>query len=124
MADFNDFNESDEIELNEQELIIYRQRLLDRQQELKALSESSREARSAVDLDQSRVGRLSRMDALQMQAMEQASENRRRIELQRIEKALALMDTGDYGECIHCGDIISAKRLNLDPSFINCVHCA
>lgn len=108
----------------EEELIIYRQRLLDRQIELKQLSESSREARSAVDLDQSRVGRLSRMDALQMQAMEKASEDRRHIELQRIERALNLIDSGDYGECISCGEIISPKRLNLDPSFINCVSCA
>ena len=38
--------------------------------ELEALSESSQSSRDAVDLDQSRVGRLSRIDALQMQAME------------------------------------------------------
>ena len=109
---------------SEQELVSYRQRLLARQSELKDFSESSREARSAVDLDQSRVGRLSRIDALQMQAMEQASEARRRLELQRIEKALNLIDSGNYGECISCGELISPKRLNLDPSFINCVSCA
>ena len=109
---------------SEQDLIGYRHRLLARQSELNNFSESSREARSAVDLDQSRIGRLSRMDALQMQAMEQASEGRRRRELQRIEKALALIDSGNYGECISCGELISPKRLNLDPSFINCVSCA
>lgn len=109
---------------NEQELTNYRQRLLARQNELRDLSDSSKEARSAVDLDQSRVGRLSRIDALQMQAMEQASEERRNLELQRIERALILINAGDYGECVNCGDLISPKRLNLDPSFITCVSCA
>ena len=88
------------------------------------LSESSREARSAVSLDQSRVGRLSRMDAIQMQEMERANEARRALERQRVERALKLIENGDYGECVMCGEVIAPKRLQLDPSYIICVDCA
>ena len=49
----------------------------------------SKESRATVMLDQQSVGRLSRMDALQGQAMAQAGEDRRQLLLRRIEAALA-----------------------------------
>ena len=45
--------------------------------QLKVLSETAKESRAAVGLDQQSVGRLSRMDALQQQSMELATEGRR-----------------------------------------------
>ena len=107
-----------------EELLAYKQRLENRLLELHSLSASSKKARSAVDLDQSRVGRLSRMDALQMQAMEQANEARRALEVQRIERALQLIEDEMYGTCILCGEFIGPKRLQLDPSLITCVTCS
>ena len=109
---------------SDEELLVYKQRLEERREELDRLSESSREAREAVSLDQSRVGRLSRMDAIQMQQMERANEVRRAVERQRVERALRLIENGDYGICVQCGELIAAKRLQLDPSFIICVDCA
>ena len=109
---------------SDEELIEYERRLKVRLIELEALSESSREARSAVSLDQSRVGRLSRMDAMQMQEMERANEARRAFERQRVERALSLIERGDYGECVNCGEVIAPKRLRLDPSYLTCVGCA
>ena len=70
-----------------------------RQAELRALSNSARDSRKPVELDQSKVGRLSRMDALQDQAMAQEAERRRTSELQRIEAALERLKSGDYGYC-------------------------
>jgi len=87
---------------------------------MKASVEGSR----PVELDQTRVGRLSRMDALQGQAMAQETERRRNNELQRIDAALARVDTGDYGYCVICGEEISSKRLALDPSTPLCIDCA
>jgi DnaK suppressor protein len=58
--------------------------LIARRQELLRLAESSAEARQPVELDQTRVGRLSRMDALQSQAMSVETDRRRKVELQRI----------------------------------------
>ena len=115
---------SDDEYPSDEELLVYKQRLEERREELDRLSESSREAREAVSLDQSRVGRLSRMDAIQMQQMERANEARRAVERQRVERALRLIENGDYGICVQCGELIAAKRLQLDPSFIICVDCA
>ncbi|TNE39791.1 MAG: TraR/DksA family transcriptional regulator [Alphaproteobacteria bacterium] len=101
-----------------------RRRLLARLDEVRSQSATTGEARAAVELDQSRVGRLSRMDALQGQAMAQATERRRQQELLRIEAALKRLEEGDYGYCVSCGDEIALKRLDLDPSVASCVKCA
>lgn len=95
-----------------------------RRRELWALAEHSAESRAPVELDQTRVGRLSRMDALQNQAMALETERRRQSELQRIEAALARIAAGDYGFCIQCEEPIGAKRLSLDPSVPTCIRCA
>lgn len=64
------------------------------------------------------------MDALQGQAMAQETERRRKNELQRIESALTRVRDGEYGYCVSCGDEISKKRLELDPSVPLCIDCA
>lgn len=101
-----------------------RNRLLALKQELEELSEMSEGSRTIVELDQQSVGRLSRMDALQGQAMAQASERQRRTDLMRIEAALKRLDDGDYGYCLECGEEIAAKRLEIDPAAALCVTCA
>ena len=101
-----------------------RNRLLALKQELEELSEMSEGSRTIVELDQQSVGRLSRMDALQGQAMAQASERQRRTDLMRIEAALKRLDDGDYGYCLVCGEEIAAKRLEIDPAAALCVTCA
>ncbi|MBT4489353.1 MAG: TraR/DksA family transcriptional regulator [Rhodospirillaceae bacterium] len=99
-------------------------RLLARQAELRALSDGARDSRKPVELDQSKVGRLSRMDAMQDQAMAQESERRRAGELQRIEAALARLKAGEYGYCVRCDEEIAPARLNLDPAVATCINCA
>jgi DnaK suppressor protein len=98
--------------------------LLSRKQEILAVMESSGHDSNPVELDQSRVGRLSRMDALQGQAMAQETERRRRNELTRIEAALLRVESGDYGYCVNCDEEISSQRLKLDPSAPLCIDCA
>ncbi len=95
--------------------------------ELAALAQSSAagaEARRPVTLDQQSVGRLSRMDAMQVQAMAQASDARRRHRARRIEAALRRLDEDDFGYCASCGEEILAKRLAIDPALAHCVDCA
>ena len=98
--------------------------LLSRREELEQLAKTSRDSRRPVELDQTRVGRLSRMDALQSQAMAVETERRRSLELTRIAAALQRMDEGEYGYCVSCGDKIPVKRLELDPTTTVCVDCA
>lgn len=101
-----------------------RQRLVARRDELQALSEDSAEARGTVTLDQQSVGRLSRMDAIQQQAMAQATERKRASELTRIKDALKRLDAGEYGYCVQCDEEIAIKRLEIDPAATLCIKCA
>ena len=95
-----------------------------RRDELAALDADMSGARAAVELDQTRVGRLSRMDALQVQAMAQEQQRRRLTEIQRIYAALKRIADGEYGWCLKCGEAISAKRLEADYATPLCVDCA
>ena len=110
--------------LDDPTLTKFRARLLELQQGLRALEETSDSATRTVELDQSRQGRLSRMDALQSQAMSLETKRRRQVELQRIAGALRRIEDGEYGECLRCGEPIAEKRLELDPAAPLCVACA
>jgi DnaK suppressor protein len=102
----------------------YRMLLKAKREELLALSEIAKDGRRPVSLDQTQVGRLSRMDALQSQAMSLEIDRRRRQELARIEAALKRLVAGDFGYCLVCGEKIPKKRLNFDPTAAACVGCA
>jgi len=80
--------------------------------------------RATVQLDQTSVGRLSRMDALQRQALAQATQRRRNTRRTRIAAALKRMDEGEFGYCVDCGEDISKDRLELDPTITLCLECA
>ena len=101
-----------------------RERLMVLKRELEALSALSEDDRAAVTLDQQAVGRLSRMDAMQQQAMAQAAERARARDLQRIDAALRRIEDGEYGYCSECGEEIAEKRLAVDPMANLCVTCA
>ena len=100
------------------------ERLEARQSELEEMSKLSSDARRTVELDQQSVGRLSRMDAMQNQAMAQAQERTRQLDLQRVEMALRRVREGDYGYCIECDEEIPDQRLAIDPMAERCVRCA
>lgn len=101
-----------------------RVRLLDERAALMASSKTAADSRAPVELDQTSVGRLSRMDAMQVQAMALAMETRRADALRRIDQALARLDAGTYGICVLCGEDIAPKRLALDPAIATCLECA
>lgn len=98
--------------------------LLKHKASLEALEASRLEAQSVVELDQTRTGRLSRMDALQGQAMAMASNARASLEIRKIDAALARIEKGEYGECLACGDDIAEARLIALPTATLCVACA
>jgi DnaK suppressor protein len=99
-------------------------RLARRRAELEEVSDAAKEAQGTVELDQTRQGRLSRIDALQGQAMSQAAERRRKQELQRIASSFKRIAEGEYGYCAECGEDISLKRLDVDPTTVLCIDCA
>lgn len=102
----------------------FRSLLLKRREDLLGIAEQGDSSAETVELDQTKVGRLSRMDALQSQAMAKATNQRRDQELKRIGAALRRMDEDEYGYCLDCGELIAPKRLQANPAAPRCIGCA
>ncbi len=97
---------------------------LDRQ--LRRLQKSMKitdEALRTVELDQTAVGRLSRMDSLQNQALSEGLRERELIRLSQILEALGRMDEGGYGICTACRGQIPFERLFVFPEAPECAAC-
>ena len=101
-----------------------RRKLLALRDELRSVAATGEASAAVVELDQSKVGRLSRMDAMQAQAMAQASVQRREAQLRRIAAALRRIDDGEYGYCQECAEAIDPRRLEIDPTASMCIACA
>ncbi len=87
-------------------------------------SDQTARDRKPVELDQQSVGRLSRMDAMQHQAMAAAQEARRSGRVWALEAAIKRIEAEEFGFCDSCGDFIGMPRLALDPTVMRCRDCA
>lgn len=110
--------------MNQIDVEKYQELLTARQAELESQNDLTQADIAPVELDQSSVGRLSRMDALQQQAMGRETRRRRAAELVRIKAALQRIEDGEFGCCQICGEEIAQARLDLDPSVANCIKHA
>ena len=106
------------------DLEYFKKLLADTRDDVIARLDDQREMAGTVELDQARVGRISRMDALQQQAMAKAASQRSSVQLHKIEAALVRIRTGEYGYCLKCGEDIAEKRLQVDPAALTCMTCA
>jgi len=104
--------------VTEQEI---RKRLLAKKQEVTDLLNANAEDAAPVELDQSQQGRLSRMDAIQQQAMAAETQRRRQRDVHLLDAALKRLDEGEYGYCVNCGEAIGTERLALDPATPFCI---
>jgi DnaK suppressor protein len=109
--------------MNEGEIEQIRQKLMRLRSELKELEETFKETSKPVELDQTRVGRLSRMDAMQAQQMALEAVRRRQHQLLKVEGALRRIESGEYGYCFVCGEEINVRRLSVDPTNTRCMEC-
>lgn len=97
--------------------------LMQLRDELQAALDDGEDAAKPVSLDQNKVGRLSRMDAMQQQAMQQAGQDAIKKRLVDVSHALQALESGDYGYCERCGNEISEERLRVRPEARFCVSC-
>ncbi len=81
------------------------------------------EALRTVELDQTAVGRLSRMDSLQNQALSAGLREREAARLGQIVAALQRVEAGLYGSCTSCGADIPFERLFVFPEAPECASC-
>ena len=106
------------------DLKYFKKHLKARLEVITAGQKRQKEETAPVELDQARVGRLSRMDAMQQQAMFQAVARLTDLERQRIQSALGRMESDDYGYCVICDEEIAEGRLRFDSSVLTCISCA
>ena len=106
------------------DISFFKKRLSERLTELNQFAEIGDAAVMPVELDQTRVGRLSRMDAMQAQAMSIEAKRRRELELVRIDSALERIKNDGFGHCLECYAPIATARLEFDPSTPLCIICA
>lgn len=110
--------------MTDAELKRYEKQLETLIQTLNSMDLSAQENRAIVTLDQSSIGRLSRMDAMQQQAMANATSQRRKTQIASAKAAIKRITEGEYGFCMECGDKIAIKRLDHNPAVVTCISCA
>ena len=81
------------------------------------------EALRPVELDQTAVGRLSRMDSLQNQSLSRGLREREIVRHSQIREALGRFDSGTYGVCTVCARSIPFDRLFVFPEAPECADC-
>ena len=97
---------------------------LDRQlSKLKRSMRVTDEALRPVELDQTAVGRLSRIDSLQNQGLTKNLHQREQVKLALLLEALKRVEARTYGVCTGCGGNIPFERLFVFPETPECAAC-
>jgi len=112
-------------ELTPDQRATLRDELLRLRAELSGLLADEAGLGGTVHLDQSAMGRVSRVDALQQQQMAQATLRRHKLRFERVEAALERHDDDPdtFGDCPECGESIGLRRLQAFPESVFCVPC-
>lgn len=76
-----------------------------------------------VELDHTAVGRLSRIDELQNQALTKNLREREETKLGGLLQALRRIEAGTYGRCAECNVPIPFERLAIFPETATCMDC-
>ena len=108
--------------MTDEQLRNFRDRLLDMRPSIEEMLRQSAGERP-VEASGSSIGRLSRMDAIQVQAMAQMGRRQLETKLLRVAAALKVMDEGTYGICRECREPVGVKRLEALPEAPFCVPC-
>ena len=96
------------------------------QRQLVRLEQSMRVTEKAVkivELDQTAVGRLSRMDSLQNQSLSKGLREREVARLSQLREAISRIEKETFGLCIACGGEIPYGRLFVFPEAPACGEC-
>ena len=102
----------------------FKDTLLKKKTEIEHLSRVTMKERKPVKLDQTMTGRLTRLDAIQLQSIQLETERRRNQELIKINVALNKIKSKSFGVCVICQMGIGLKRLSNNPTIPTCIDCA
>ena len=109
--------------MTSEELASIRHKIVSRINELESILSTNSEDTKPIEPDVS-IGRLSRLDSMQMQQMALEQKRRQEAELQKLQEALKRIEDNSYGTCMVCRQPIMVARLEAQPEAILCVNCA
>jgi DnaK suppressor protein len=93
------------------------------QRKLERSMRSTAKTMKPVGLDQTSVGRLSRIDSLQNQGLTRNLQEREQARLGQIVSARQRFEAGTYGRCVACSATIPYERLLVFPEAPTCAGC-
>jgi DnaK suppressor protein len=70
------------------------------------------------------LGRLTRMEAMNEQEVNQRILDKTRLRQTRLRNALSRIDSEMFGICIDCEEAIGFERMSIRPESVRCVACA
>jgi len=108
--------------MDKKKLDTFRKRLETRQQELRHMVTRNQKDGRTADEEATQDVADRAASSYTKEFLFSQSNNERQL-LQMVEKALARIREGSFGECIHCGKEINAKRLEAVPWTRHCINC-
>jgi len=108
--------------MNKKELKRFKEILLQRKKELIQTAEVTRERGMVLDTDDL-PDEVDLASSEAEQSMNLLLRDRERVLVKKIDKALAKIESGEYGTCESCGDEIGMKRLEARPVTDLCIRC-
>jgi DnaK suppressor protein len=97
--------------------------LLALKEQLEQQLQQAESAAEPVQLDQTLLGRVSRMDAMQQQSVALSTRGHASTTLKRVIAALNAHVEGEYGFCRRCDEPIGFGRLQAQPESSLCLQC-
>jgi DnaK suppressor protein len=108
--------------MDKKKLETFKRRLETRQQELRRTVTRTQADGRTVDEDTAQDVADRAASSYNKEFLFSQSNNDRQL-LQMVEKALARIREGSFGECISCGQEINPKRLEAVPWTRHCIEC-
>ena len=108
--------------MDKKKLKSYRDRLLERRESLFSQVTEAEKSTRERDLEATQDPADMAANAYTKELLISMSDNDRGL-LGLIDEALARVESGDYGECVNCGEPILEKRLNAVPWARYCLRC-
>ena len=109
--------------MEKKKLEAFKKRLETRQQELRRTVNRTQADGRIADEDTAAADIADRAASSYNKEFLFSQSNNERQLLQMVEKALARIREGSFGDCVHCGNEINAKRLEAVPWTRYCIKC-
>jgi DnaK suppressor protein len=108
--------------MDKKKLESFKKRLEDRQKDLRRMVTRTEQDGRTADEEATQDIADRAASSYNKEFLFHQSNNERQL-LQMVEKALSRIREGSFGECIHCGKEINAKRLEAVPWTRHCIEC-